>query len=103
MAGNTLGPRGDYVYEDDLGVEYKITTDVDLATAAGLVAATNQPRIPSRFYPRGVYVQSATGQRKFLVIGDVTNALYASNGRQNVTIDTVVFTTTGRKGERASF
>lgn len=103
MAGNKLGARGRYQYEDDAGNTFAITTDNDLATAAGLTAATNQPRLPARFKPRGVYVEDATGARKFIKVGDVTSTLYASNAPQTVTIDGVNFTTTGRKGEKVSF
>lgn len=107
MAGNRLGSRAKYGYTDDLGNNYSITTDIDLATAAGLAApAAGAPGLPKRFKPRGVYVQSTGAPpiaRKFLVVGDPTAALYDSNGRQAVSIDGEAFTTTGRKGEQASF
>lgn len=106
MAGNRLGIRGNFLYEDDLGNQFTVRTDVDLATAAGLAAAVaGAPSLPKRFRPRGVYVQSTAAPiaRKFLVVGDVTSTLYAANGRQAVTIDGESFTTTGRKGEQASF
>lgn len=106
MAGNRLGNRSKYLYTDDTGAQYTIVTDDDLATAAGLAGAiAGSPQLPRRFKPRGVYVQSdvAPVVRKFIICGSPTAALYKSNGSQALIIDTEAFTTTGRKGEQASF
>lgn len=106
MTGNRLGPKSDYAYIDDTGATFTITVDDNLATAAGLAGAVSgSARIPSRFKPRGVYVESVAAPviRKFVICGAVTAALYKSNGSQTVAIDGEDFTTTGRKGEQASF
>lgn len=103
MAGNRLGPRSDYRYVDDGLNAYRVTLDDSLAAAAGMIAATDEPRLPSRFKPRGVWVQAADGARKFLVCSPNDSTLYAANAPQSVVIDTESFRTTGRKGERVSF
>lgn len=103
MAGNTLGGRAYYRYEDDAGNEFKFLTDEDLGDAGGNTKNDTLPDLPRRFKPRGVYAQANSGERKFIVVGDVTGSLYASNASQTVTIDTLQFKTTGRRGEQVSF
>ncbi len=106
MAFNQIGPRGRYEYESDTGQIYTIETDVDLATAAGLVAVSDpEPEgLPRRFKPRVVFVQATIAgkiARKELVVnGD--SALF-TDSRQTVTIDGTAGTTTGRRGESRSF
>lgn len=107
MAGNTLGARGKYAYTSDTGEVYNITTDVDLATAAGLPAATSGTGSakPAGLSLRRVFCQATIGgkiARKALVV-NADSALYDTDASGTVTIDTVVFTTTGRKGESLSF
>lgn len=116
MAGNLLGPRSAYVYEADDGNTYSVITDDSLAVA-GLGAADAAPvafdpsdpptnysgRFPRGAEPRKVFVEDASGNRKQLTAFDPTADLYATTLPQNVTIDTVTFTSTGRKGERFTF
>jgi hypothetical protein len=107
MAGNTLGARGRYAYTSDTGEVYNITTDVDLATAAGLPAATagTGSAKPTSLDLRKVFCQATIAGRivrKALTV-NADSALYDTDASATVTIDTVVFTTTGRKGESLSF
>lgn len=107
MAGNTLGPRGKFAYTSDTGEIYNITTDVDLATAAGLPAATpgTGSAKPTSLSLRGVYCQATIGGRivrKRLPVNE-DSALYDTDSSSTVTIDGTVFTTTGRQGESLSF
>lgn len=116
MAGNLLGPREKYVYVSDDLKSYGYTTDEDLAVA-GLGPADAAPTVynpasppidycgsfPRGFRPRVVFVQDAAGNRKELIAASPSADLYATNLAQNVTIDGVVFTTTGRRGEKMSF
>jgi hypothetical protein len=116
MAGNLLGARQKYVYKSDTGATYSWLTDTDLAVA-GLGAADAAPavfdpasppanyvgRFPRGAEPRRVFVEDANGNRKALVAFDPTANFYATATPVNVTIDTVTFTSTGRKGEKFSF
>lgn len=116
MAGNLLGARQKYVYTSDTLDTFSWLTDTDLAVA-GTGAADAAPAVfdpvnpPANFkgrFPRGaeprrVFVQDASGNRKALVAFSPTSDLYASDTPQDVTIDTVTFTSTGRKGERFTF
>ena len=40
-SGNTLGPRGTFIYTSDTGVSYNARLDLTVATAAGNVESTN--------------------------------------------------------------
>jgi len=119
LSGNRLGPRQRYIYEtDDLTIAYIITTDQDLAVA-GTGTGAGAPDVydpenppagvtvcpaPRRFTPRQVFIQdAASGARKNLICFSSTADLYAASQPQTVTIDTLDFTTTGRKGEKLSF
>lgn len=116
MAGNLLGPRGRYVYEADDGSTYAVTTDASLAVA-GLGVANAAPdefdpanpptgyagRFPRGARPRVVFAQDADGNRKQLIAFSPVANLYQTNLPQNVTVETVAFTTTGRRGERYTF
>lgn len=116
--GQFLGKKNKYNYEDDGGRLYTITRDITLATDAkiGLTAfdpATNTDTLgtlPKGFQPRGVYWQAnadqgdeVAGARKFIICGTALAPLYDSNGPQSLTIDGIVGTTTGRRGESLSF
>jgi hypothetical protein len=116
MAGNLLGARQKYVYISDTGDRYSWLTDTDLAVAGtGFEDAApevfdpaNPPtsyvgRFPRGAQPRRVFVEDANGNRKALVAFDPDASLYATNTPASVTIDTVSFTSTGRKGERFTF
>lgn len=100
---NTLGDRRYFEYISDTDQAFKYLTDEDLGTAVGGTLNDTNPDLPRRFRPRGVYVQDADGNRKFLVCGKRTLAAYASNASSTVTIDETEFKTTGRKGEQVSF
>lgn len=120
MAGNFAGPRRKIRYVTDTGVALRLTTDADLVddktgTADGNLAGTVAK--PTGFSPRGVHVQAfvegepgegaAQGTpgriaRKFLIC-NVNAPLYNSDSPQTILIDGVLFTTTGRRGEKQSF
>lgn len=103
MAGNKLGKRKYYKYTSDTGGEYSYLTDIDLATAAGAVADASFPGFPRRFKPRVVYMQATDGAKKKVICPTLASTLYDSDTTQDITIDTVVFKTTGRAGEKMSF
>jgi len=103
MPGNQLGTRAWYLYTGDDQVDYSYQTDDDLADAAGATEDDSNPNFPRRFEPRGVWVESAAGNRKFIICPTNDNTLYAASTTQNVTIDTVVYSTTGRVGEKMTF
>lgn len=111
--GQYSGQRKSYIYESDAGKTYILLLDSTLASLAntGLVeattanAATATPA-PKRFKPRVVFWQGTLNGRtvrKALVCGDVTSTLYAKDTSQDVTIDGVAGSTTGRRGEKLSF
>jgi hypothetical protein len=111
-----LGGREKYVYESDTGDTYSWLTDTDLAVA-GLGDADAAPevfdpasppddyrgRFPRGAQPRRVFVEDANGNRKALVAFSPDADLYATNTPTSVTIDTVSFTSTGRRGEKFTF
>lgn len=106
MAGNILGRRSYYAYTSDTGNVYSVLTDDSLAAAVGLTADASNPAPPRRFQPRVLFVEFVSNaglKRKSLIIGDTAQANYASNVTSNVTIDGVVYQSTGRKGESISF
>ena len=106
MAGNTLGRRGWHLYVDDLGVKYCFLTDRDLGAATAAPLDDTFPRLPRHIRPRGVHAQATIGGkvvRKFLVCSTPESTVYAEATSQPVTVDTLVFATTGRRGEVVSF
>lgn len=107
MAGNTLGARAAFKYVDDLDVEYRFFTDEDLGLAGNndVSASNTASDLPRAFRPRGVHVvgKDNPSLKKFLVIGSRTEPLFATNASKEVTIDEVVFRTTGRRGESRTF
>lgn len=107
MAGNRLGPRARVDYTSDTGEVYSLTTDASLAAASGLPLSTpgSGQAPPRRFKPRGVYCQATDAgvtARRFVPC-DADAAFYATDSTSNVTIDSEVFITTGRRGETLSF
>lgn len=103
MAGNLLGDRYYYKYTDDLGNDYKFLTDEDLGDAGNNEKDDTLDDLPRRFKPRGVYAQNDDGNRKFIIVGDPDDEVFASNSSQTLTIDGQSFKTTGRRGEQVSF
>lgn len=111
--GQYSGQRKSYIYESDAGKKYILLLDSTLASLAntGLVEATTENAasatpVPKRFKPRVVFWQGTLNNRtvrKALVCGDVTATLYAKDISQDVTIDGVDGSTTGRRGEKLSF
>lgn len=111
--GQYSGQRKSYVYESDAGKKYLLLLDSTLASLAntGLVEATTENAAaatpaPKRFKPRVVFWQGTLNNRtvrKALVCGDVTATLYAKDTSQEITIDGVAGSTTGRRGEKLSF
>lgn len=111
--GQFTGSRQTYVYTNDAGEEYLITTDATLGDLenTGLVVATaantaGASPAPKRFTPRAVYWQGELDGnvvRKRLVCGAAEADLYGSDISQAVTIDGVAGFTTGRVGEKLSF
>lgn len=118
MAGNTLGPRGKFLYIADGGVNYSLTLDGDIGAAGNLSSINEQnqsgaQRKPTRFKPRVVFCEATitTGEgedassyvaRKEIPC-NATSPLYNTVSASTVTIDGVQFTTTGRRGEKLSF
>lgn len=116
MAGNRLGARKKYVYDNDANGQYVLETDESLAIAgfgSGALApvefdpdspgsATPAPR---RFRPRGVYVQNSTdGARKFMICFSPDATAYERVTSASYTIDTESgWESTGRVGERLTF
>ena len=106
MAGNIMGGRSYYGYTADSGVSYSILMDDSLAVATGCVLNDTFPAPPRRFKPRGVFVEKIVGsrvKRKFLICPLASSDLYKLGVTQQFTIDTVVFDSTGRRGETLSF
>lgn len=103
MAGNLLGRRRYYSYTSDSGIDYKYQTDEDLGTAIGATLNDSNPDFPRRFSPRVVYCRDSAGNKKKVIVPTVGNSVYAADASTDITIDTVVFSTTGRSGEQMTF
>jgi hypothetical protein len=111
--GQYSGQRSSYLYTTDFGDVYILSKDVTLANleGAGLTPATqanagNANPTPKRFFPRGVYWQGVLDGRivrKFIVCGSTTADLYQAGISQDLTIDGVVGSTTGRRGEQQTY
>lgn len=111
--GQFTGARENYLYENDGGTNYLITTDATLGgidtnglTVATSANAADANPAPKRFKPRVVFWQAELDGRivrKEIICGDVTADLYASDTSQALTIDGVAGFTTGRRGEKLSF
>lgn len=116
MAGNRLGEREKFVYNNDAGGQYVLETDTDLAIA-GFGAAGAAPTVydpenpgnatppPRRFRPRGVYVQNTSdGARKFMICFSASATAYARLNSASYTIDEEAgWQSTGRVGEKLTF
>lgn len=109
MAGNRLGNRSKYLYTTDSGVNVRLNTDDDIATAGGLtitLPGSDAVTAPKGFKPRGVWIQSIAANptiaRKFIPC-QADSPLYASDSPQNVSVDGEAFVSTGRVGEKQRF
>lgn len=105
MAGQTLGTRSYYLYTNDAATNYSVLLDDDIAAAGGLTLDDSNPNKPDRFKLRGVYVEatvSGNKVRKFIPC-QVDSTLYNTDTTSSVTIDTIAFDSTGRRGETLSF
>jgi hypothetical protein len=107
--GNRLGPRATFEYETDALETILYQQDRSVGEAVGNTIATTAAR-PSSIdgrYLRGRYVlveaKDDPTVRKRIFIGKNDNTLFAADESQEVTINGVVFVTTGRVGERVSF
>lgn len=106
MAGNILGGRSYYQYEADDGTNYSLLIDDSNAASMSMVADDSFPAPPRRFKPRVVFAEVQLANRvarKQLIAPTGASAAYASNTTTAVTVDTVVYNTTGRRGETLSF
>jgi len=107
LSGNRLGPKTAVTYTSDSTLVYNMKIDADLIISnAGLAAGNTGVTKPLGFRPRGVHAQFLDAgkiYRKFFICGTPAAALFTSNVPQDVTCDTAVFTTTGRKGETQRF
>jgi hypothetical protein len=110
--GQFTGERKPYLYTSDGGDIYLIQTDTTLGDIeeCGLVAATtanvgDATTPPKRFKPRVTYWQGELDGkvvRKKLVCNR-TSDLTEATAPTAITIDGVVGSTTGRRGEQLSF
>jgi hypothetical protein len=103
---NTLGPRSWYAYEGDDGVDYRVFTDDDLATAMNMTRNDSNRQLPRRYEARGVWAEATVSGRKvrkFLIAPTNDNTAYASESTSTVTVAGTAFRTTGRRGEQVSY
>lgn len=101
MPGNILGERSWYQYTSDAGDNYSYFTDDDLAASVGATLSDANGTIPRGIEPRGVNCQDANGNRKFVIIPSTANPIWTAAGASTLTIDTVDFTVTSKRGEKA--
>lgn len=108
--GNVLGVRGVFDYANDSGVTFKMQQDRSVALAVGnaITTVANLPtlRVTGRreISPRYLLCQQVVNPKikKRVVVGDVENALWTSSASSSVTINALVYTVTGRIGEKRS-
>jgi len=107
--GQFTGKRATYDYVADDGTEYRLTLDETLGNiaSAGLgktTTASTSTEVPKRLKPRVVYWQGTLGTRivRKAIVCNTDGGLYSSSS-QNLTIDGVAGTTTGRRGEKFTF
>lgn len=109
--GQELGEKAVYLYVADDNNVYYLSRDITLGDIPGVAlerattASVANGVLPRRFKPRGVHWQAQVGNRrirKFLICGN-TSTLYRSEVGLALTIDGVAGSTTGRRGETASY
>ena len=107
--GNRLGERATFVYTTDGSedVVYQQDRSVGLAVGNTLATTSTRPTSVTGRYLRGRYLllqgKDNPEIKKKVVVGDIGNSLFAAEGSQEVTINGVVFVTTGKVGESVSF
>ena len=107
--GNRLGRRATFLYITDSLEEVAYTGDRSVGVAVGNTIPANpgRPTSVNSRYLRGRYVlvqqKDDPTVRKRITIGSADNTLFAGDSAQEVTINGVVFVTTGRVGEAVSF
>lgn len=107
--GNRLGERATFVYTTDGSEDVVFQQDRSVGLAVGNTLATTSTRPTSVTgrYLRGRYLllqgKDDPNIKKKVVVGDIGNSLFAAEGSQEVTINGVVFVTTGKVGESVSF
>ena len=94
-----LGPRSRYQYQGDDGTIYKMNRrNADMDAIGNDHAAASVPPLPGTITPRRVFFKGVDGSRKHIDVSDVGNTFYQSGG--TLTVDGIVYTATGRLGER---
>lgn len=113
--GQFTGVRKTYIYNSDNNeATYLITTDATLGDLAGAglteattaTAAASKGQLPRGYKPRVVFWQGELNDRmvrKEIICGSTAAALYNSVAPQNLTVDGVAGSTTGRRGEKVRF
>lgn len=119
LNGNRMGSRSKYLYQsDDDNIYYILTTDDDLAVA-GFGDVSDPPEIydpqnppatgticpaPRRFKPRRVHLKDPiSGAQKSPVAFYPDATAYSRSIGEQITIDGLAFTSTGRTGESLTF
>lgn len=107
--GNRLGERAVFEYTTDSleVVSYVADRSVGLAVGNPLATSPGRPTSVNSRYLQGRYIllqlQSDPTVKKRVVIAEADNTLFAADSSSTVTINSVVWQTTGRVGERVSF
>lgn len=107
--GNRLGARATFEYETDSleTVAYQGDRSVGLAVGNPLATNPGRPVSINGRYLRARYIlvqqKSDPSVKKRIVIGKADNTLFAGDSSQEVTINGVLFETTGRVGESVTF
>lgn len=97
--------KANYIDDRDESMEILVPDWMDTIakTAHGLGApAADAAKPPKGLRYRGVFLEAPDGKRRF-VYCNRDGALYNTISAKTITLDSVVWTVTGRKGERLSF
>lgn len=107
--GQFTGARAAYEYISDTGNTYLLTLDATLGGIAGCdltaaTTATTATTAPKGLKPRIIYWQGTLNNKivRKKLVANASGSLY-SDTSQALTIDGVVGSTTGRRGEKSSF
>lgn len=108
-AGNVLGKRATFVYTTDGSEDVVFQQDRSVGLAVGNVLATSSTRPTSvnGKYLRGRYLllqgKDDPSLKKRVIVGKIDNSSFAAEGSTEITINGVVFVTTGKVGEAVTF